>query len=58
MAQVSYGTITITDTNDISNVFTQYCLAWEDQNVTNDYIFNNLQASYFENLHYLTFLYY
>lgn len=40
MSQVSYGTITISDLTDITNVFLQYGLALSDVTVTNSYSFN------------------
>ena len=40
MATVSYGTITVTDLTDITDVFLQYGLALSDATVTNSYSFN------------------
>ena len=42
MAQVSYGTITINDITDISDVYLEYGLAISGANVTNEYPFNSL----------------
>ena len=40
MAQVSYGTITVSDLTDITDVFLQYAKAIDSVTITNDYAFS------------------
>lgn len=40
MAQISYGTITVTDITDITDVYLQYALAIDSATVTNNYPFS------------------
>ena len=42
MSQVSYGTITVSDITDITDVYLEYGLALDNANVDNNYAFDQL----------------